>query len=133
MGDEVQDKTAQSAFRLRQADLYLLRANVGPAADIGWTLYESKQLPAERIGWLFGRLAAAGQHERLIQLAESRLRTGKMLEQNVLNALAAAYDAQGRPDAAKRARTNARDLKPPPKPVAPQAVFRGAMGFFSVP
>ena len=132
MGDEAKDRTVQAAFRLRQAELFLLRANLGAAADIGWTLYESKQLPAERIPWLFARLAAARQDERLIQVAEDRLRAGKALEFSVLDALATAYEAAGRPDAARRARTNARDL-----PASPRGGFMThgptmGVGFFAV-
>jgi hypothetical protein len=130
MGDEAKDRTVQAAFRLRQAELFLLRANLGAAADIGWSLYESKQLPAERLPWLFARLAAARQDERLIQLAEDRLRAGKALEQSVLDALGTAYEATSRPAAARRARTNPRDLKP-----ATRVGFHGptvGFGFFSV-
>jgi hypothetical protein len=132
MGDEAKDRTMQAAFRLRQAELFLLRANLGAAADIGWTLYESKQLPAERIPWLFARLAAARQDERLIQVAEERLRAGKALEFSVFEALGTAYEAVGRPDAARRARTNARDL-----PASPRGGFMThgptmGVGFFAV-
>jgi hypothetical protein len=132
LGEEVKDRRAQAALRVRQAELYLLRANLGAAADIGWSLYESKRLPADRFGWLFGRLQAAMQNERLIRLAEDRLRTGQSLPQNVLDLVAAAYEATGRPDAARRARTNARDIKPPAaNPVVPAGNNRGG-GFFSV-
>ncbi|MGE5192943.1 MAG: hypothetical protein ACM3U2_10605, partial [Deltaproteobacteria bacterium] len=131
LGDEAKDRRAQAAFRLRQAELYLLRSNLGAAADIGWSLYESKRLPAERLDWLFGRLSAARQNERLIRLADDRLRSGKTLSQNVLDRVAAACEATGRPDAARRARTNSRDIKPPPAPAAPAANPRGG-GFFSV-
>ncbi len=134
LGDEVKDKTAQAAFRLRQAELYLLRSNVDAAADIAWKLYESNELADERFEWLCGRLYAARQDARLIHAVESRLRAGKAVDQNVLDSLATAYDAQGRTGAAKRARTNARDLKPPPAPPAAQgAIGVGVGGFFDVP
>jgi hypothetical protein len=126
LGNEARDKTAQAAFRLRQAELYLLRSNVDAAADIAWTLYESKELPADRFDWLCGRLAAARQDARLIRAVEDALRAGKTPSQPLLDSLATAYEAQGRANAARRARTNARDMKPPP---APPAAVNGAIGF----
>ena len=103
----------QAALHLRRAELFALRSNAATAADIGWNLYESKRLPAERFDWLFARLAAARQHERLIELAEERLRSGQTLGQKQLESLAISYDALRRPDAAHRARTNAGDYPPP--------------------
>jgi hypothetical protein len=134
LGNETKDKTAQAAFRLRQAELYLLRSNVDAAADIAWKLYETKELPADRFEWLCGRLAAARQDARLIRAVEDALRTGKTVSQPLLDLLAVAYEAQGRTGAARRARTNGRDLKPHP---APPATVQGAIGFgggfFDVP
>ena len=112
LGDEAKDKTAQTALRLRRAELFLLRSNAGAAADIGWNLYESKRLPANRWAWLFARLSAARQNERLIEFVEERLRSGQPLGQKLLESLAVAYEAVGRPDAAHRARTNASDVNP---------------------
>jgi tetratricopeptide (TPR) repeat protein len=134
LGNETKDKTAQAAFRLRQAELYLLRSNVDAAADIAWKLYETKELPADRFEWLCGRLAAARQDARLIRAVEDALRTGKTVSPPLLDLLAVAYEAQGRTGAARRARTNAHDLKPPPAPPAPvQGGIGFGGGFFDVP
>jgi hypothetical protein len=79
-------------------------------------------------------LYAARQDTRLIRVVESRLRAGKPVDQNVLDSLATAYDAQGDASAARRARTNARDLKPSPAraPAANGAIGFGG-GMFDVP
>ena len=106
------DKHVQAELLLRQADLYVVRANANSAANIGWKLYETQQLPADRFDWLLGRLHEARQDERLIRLIEDGLRRAKSLSQSQLDALATAYDAVGRAGDAQRARSNARDLKP---------------------
>ncbi len=133
LGAEAKNKDTQLELRLRQSELYLLKQNPQAAADVGWQLYESKRLPSDRLDSLFMRLSSAGQTERLIRLAEERLRSGTALNQEQLDSLAAAYEAVGRPDAAKRARTNARDLKPAANPVGPNRFMRGGMGMMSVP
>ncbi len=106
LGDDSKNKAVQAALQIRRAELFALRSNAGPAADIAWELYQSKRLPARRHAWLFTRLAAARQHARLVEFVEARLRAGEKLNPKQLEALAAAYDAAGRPDAAHRARTN---------------------------
>lgn len=135
LAGEAKDKKTQTALRLRQAELLASQPGT-QAAEIGWTLYESKQLPENRFEWLFGRLFAARQDERLIRLAEDRLRAGKSLEQGMLDSLATAYDARGQRDFGKRARTNARDIKTPVNYFQPAGAPAGpggmGGGFFDV-
>jgi len=130
IADEAQDPSAQAAVRLRQAELYRSRLNSRAAADIAWSLYESKRLPADRFRWLFERLASARQHDRMVRLVEDRLRSGKAVPQELLNDIAPVYELQGRPVDAKRARTNSLDFKPPPQVPKMQGGGMGG-GFFS--
>jgi hypothetical protein len=106
------DPRLQTKLLLRQADLYVARSNAVAAAAVGWALFETRQLPADRFDWLLERLRNAGDNERLILLVEDRLRRGAALNQIQIEALATAYDAVGRPDDSLRARSNARDIKP---------------------
>ncbi len=130
LGADAKDEHCQLELRLRQSDLYNLKQNPQAAADVGWELYELKRLPSHRFDWLFTRLSSAGQPERLIRLSEQRMQAGATLNQEQLDSLAIAYEAMGRRDSAKRARSNASDLKP-----VPNRNIRGARGggFMSVP
>ena len=106
------DSPLQTRLLLRQADLYVARSNAVAAAGVGWRLFETRQLPADRFDWLLERLRNARDNERLILLIEDRLRRGAALNQIQIEALATAYDAVGRPNDSLRARSNPRDLKP---------------------
>jgi hypothetical protein len=107
---EADDRKLAVQLLVRQAELYVLRANFAAAAEIGWKLFTAHELPSDHFDWLLDRLGAAEKNERLVQLVEERLRTGKRLEQSQLDAAALAYEALGRPAAARRARTNSRDF-----------------------
>jgi hypothetical protein len=103
---ETNDERLGLALKLRHIELLALNANTSQAADAGWKLYGAKQLPANRFDWLSMLLSRAHQEVRLIRLAEDRLRGGMKLADAQLDALAAAYESAGRPDAARRARTS---------------------------
>jgi Ca-activated chloride channel family protein len=108
---EARDSWLKAALMLRQAELYAARANTDAAAEIGWSLFEAQQLPAERTEWLCRQLAASRRHDRLVQVVEARLRSGAAVEKTLLNSLATAYDVLGQPAAARRVRTNDSDLQ----------------------
>jgi hypothetical protein len=112
LAESTKDKQAQADLLLRQADLYVLRSNARAAAEVGWSLYAERRLPADRFNWLVERLRAAHENGLLIQFVEDGLRHKKALSNSQLDALAAAYNALGRPADAERARTNPREHKP---------------------
>jgi hypothetical protein len=105
---QAHDDRLRLALKVRHAELMAAGSNASLAADAGWKLYEGKQLPAGRFDWLAGLLVAARQDSRLIRLVEDRLRAGATLTDTQLDTLAAAYEAVGRPDAVRRARTSMR-------------------------
>jgi hypothetical protein len=114
LAQETKDPQIAAALWLAQAQNEVQRANATAAADIGWKLYEEHQLPADRFGWLIIQMHAARQHERVIWFVEDRLRAGEWVDPDVLQStLPSAYEALGRTDAAKRARTQPR---PPDSP-----------------
>jgi len=110
---EADDRKLAVHLLVRQAELHALRANFPAAAEIGWKLYEAHELPEDQFDWLLDRLRAAEKNERLVQLVEEHLRSGKRLEQSQLDAAALAYEALGLRAAARRARTNSRDFNAP--------------------
>ncbi len=61
------DVPFQTMLLLRQADLYAARSNAVAAADVGWTLFETRQLPADRFDWLLERLRNARDDRKLIR------------------------------------------------------------------
>lgn len=119
LADEAKDASLKTSLTLRQAELYAARSNFDAAADLGWKVYEAKQLPEERIEWLCRQLANARRHDKLIQVVEERLRAGSGVDKQLLDSLATAYDVLGRPAAAKRVRTNGGDVKSRPNAGAP--------------
>ncbi len=130
LSEEARDPWLKSALKLRQAEFYAARSNSDSAADIGWNLYEAGQLPEERAEWLCGQLAAAGRHDRLVLVVEDRLRSGTGVGKPLLDSLARAYDAVGRPDAARRARSNAGEVKPSRNRAKFEQEFQGAIDVF---
>ena len=112
---EARDRGLKAALFLRQAELSAARSDFAAASDAGWKVYESKELPINRIEWLCGVLASAREHERLIQVVEDRLLSSGKVEPRLLDWVALAYEAVGRSEAARRAATNPRDIHSPVK------------------
>ena len=112
---EARDRGLKAALSLRQAELSAARSDFAAASDAGWKVYESKELPIDRIEWLCRVLASAREHERLIQVVEDRLRSSGKVEPQLLDWVALAYEAVGRSEAARRAATNPRDIHSPVK------------------
>jgi len=115
LAGEVQEQWLKAALLLRQAEFYAAMSNFDAAVDIGWGLYQARQLPDDRTEWLCRQLAAARRYDQLIQAVETRLRSGADVDKTLLESLAEAYFAVDRPDAARRVRTDAGDVRSDPQ------------------
>jgi hypothetical protein len=128
LAEETKDRQIGTALLLAQADFEVRQGNSKVAADIWWKLYEEHELPVARFSLFVSHLHRARQHERVISFVEDRLRNGETVDISVIESvLPLAYDAVGRHNDAKRARTT-------PRPVEsrrPQDQrMRGGGGFF---
>jgi hypothetical protein len=124
LAKQTNDADIAAALWLIQADEEVQQANLAAAADIGWKLHETQQLPSGRFDWLIDQLHAAGQHERMITILEDRMRAGEPVAAKVLNSkLAAAYDAVGRKDEGTRARSDTGPPQPPARPIVGGGFF----------
>ncbi|MFN0054488.1 MAG: VIT domain-containing protein [Planctomycetales bacterium] len=108
LADETAEPRLQARLRLREARLYEELNNDSSAANIGWTLFQARQLPEKSFDWLCGRLAAARQQERLIEALEGKLRAREPVSRRHLALLETAYEAVSRPQDAARARSQPR-------------------------
>jgi hypothetical protein len=84
------------------------RASADPrrAGDFCLQVLEMGQMPESLLPWACERLNSAGRHQRVIELAEQRLRKGRVLPREFLEQLQRAYLGANRPDDAERAATS---------------------------
>ena len=94
-----------------------------------WTVFESGQLPPERVAWAATLMNRAGQFNRVIRVVEARLRAGNTADPAAAWQLHLAYQSSERPLDARRAATF--DNLPAFRP-APVPRLQGG-GFFSLP
>jgi hypothetical protein len=109
LADAAKDPQIELELRFRQAEL---TPDWNESSEIVWAVHESGRLPHERLAWACRRWNDADQPNRVIEAAESRLRFGRPLPDDVPIQLEAAYRSVGRKNDAKRAATIDPEMTP---------------------
>jgi hypothetical protein len=126
LAERTEDPRLKAELLLRQADL---SQSLEVRGRLGWQVYQAGQLPEDRFDSVCIAWNSAKQPERVIELAESQLRSGKRLGWEVLQELEIAYRAAGRDADAQRAASA--DPEPPLQEPTPSRRNRGGgMGMF---
>lgn len=102
LAGEVQAPDLRDALRIRQAEL---APNDETTADLFWELRTSNRFSEDHIQWACRLWNDQRKPDRVVQLAESRLRAGAALSSPLRAELARAYRLLDRPQAARRAET----------------------------